>query len=155
MPEYQRSILTGEPMVPVLYCDLDGTVRYGKDELGRFVNGPEDVELFPGMVELLHGYKRLGWRIVGVSNQGGIAIGHMTMETCQRTMVETQRQSWNAFDKIIWCSHFPGEGVDPEMAHCWCRKPKPGMIIESALDLAKKTGEIYTVHLSLMVGDRS
>jgi hypothetical protein len=38
---------TGEKAVPVLYLDLDGTVRKGKDELGRFVNGPDDVELFP------------------------------------------------------------------------------------------------------------
>jgi hypothetical protein len=36
-----KSSRTGEPMVPVLYCDIDGTIRWGKDELGRFVNGPE------------------------------------------------------------------------------------------------------------------
>jgi hypothetical protein len=35
---------TGERQVRVLYLDLDGTVRKGSDELGRFVNGPEDVE---------------------------------------------------------------------------------------------------------------
>lgn len=32
-----RSQHTGEKTVPVLYLDLDGTVRHGKDELGRFV----------------------------------------------------------------------------------------------------------------------
>lgn len=149
----QISIRTGEKMVPVLYCDLDGTVRKGKDELGRFVNEPEDVELFEGMVELLHGYKELGWRIIGVSNQGGIALGHMTMETCIKAMVETQKQAEGAFDKIAWCSHFPTASI-PEMAVCWCRKPRPGLIIESAYELAGHTGEIYPPHLGLMVGDR-
>jgi D-glycero-D-manno-heptose 1,7-bisphosphate phosphatase len=40
------------------------------------------------------------------------------------------------------------------MAKCWCRKPRPGMIIEGALELAIRTGEIYPPHLALMVGDR-
>lgn len=141
-------------MVPVLYCDLDGTVRKGKDELGRFVNGPNDVELFEGMADLLWDYKNLGWRIVGVSNQGGIALGHMTMETCMASMIRTQMLSGGAFDKIAWCSHYPGEGIASEMAFCWCRKPRPGLIIETALELSRTTGEIYPPHLALMVGDR-
>src|SRR4051812_12065367 len=120
-----KSIRTGEPMVPILYLDIDGTVRWGKDELGRFVNEPKDVVIFDGVRELLWGYKKLGWRIVGVSNQGGIALGHMTMETCAKTMVETQELTGNAFDKIAWCSHHP-DAKDPEMAICWCRKPRPG-----------------------------
>lgn len=38
---------TRKRLVPVLYLDLDGTVRHGHDELGRFVNGPDDVVVFP------------------------------------------------------------------------------------------------------------
>lgn len=147
-----NSSLTGEKMVPVLYCDLDGTVRKGKDELGRFVNGPEDVELFDGVKGLLWGYKHAGWRIVAVSNQGGIALGHMSLETCQKAMVETQRQTNNVFDKMIWCMHHP-KADELEMAVCWCRKPRSGMIIEAALDLAKQTGEIYPPYMALFVGD--
>ena len=149
-----KSNKTGENMVPVLYCDLDGTIRWGKDELGRFVNGPEDVRIFEGVTELLWGYKKLGWRIIGISNQGGIALGYMTMETCFKAMVETQRQVGQAFSKIAWCAHHP-DAEDPEMAVCWCRKPRPGLIIESALALADQTGEIYPPHMALFVGDRS
>lgn len=150
----ELSTRTGEKMVPVLYCDLDGTVRHGKDELGRFVNEPKDVVIFDGVRELLWGYKKLGWRIVGVSNQGGIALGHMTMETCVKTMLETQELTGKAFDKIAWCAHYPGEGVAPEMAVCWCRKPRPGLVIETALEMSHQTGEIYPPHLGLFVGDR-
>lgn len=150
----QVSTRTGEKMVPVLYCDLDGTVRKGKDELGRFVNGPEDVEIFEEVPDLLRKYRDLGWRIVGVSNQGGIALGHMSMLTCIRAMKETQKQSGRAFDKIAWCSHYPGEDVPPEKAVCWCRKPRPGLVIETALALSNQTREIYPPHLGLFVGDR-
>jgi D-glycero-D-manno-heptose 1,7-bisphosphate phosphatase len=40
------------------------------------------------------------------------------------------------------------------MARCWCRKPSPGLIIETACELARQHGEIYPPHLGLMVGDR-
>jgi D-glycero-D-manno-heptose 1,7-bisphosphate phosphatase len=140
-------------MVPVLYCDLDGTIRHGKDELGRFVNGPEDVKVFDEIPALFRAYKKLEWRIVGISNQGGIALGYMDMKTCTAAMIETNRQCKGMFDKIAWCQHHPN-AKDPEMAVCWCRKPRPGLVIESALALAEKTGEIYPPHLGLFVGDR-
>lgn len=148
------SSLTGEKMVPVLYCDIDGTIRWGKDELGHFVNAAVDVHVFDEVPDLLWGYKKLGWRIVGISNQGGIALGHMDMATCIEAMSETQYQTRNAFDKIAWCSHHPAAD-NPEMRACWCRKPRAGLVIEAAYDLADKhPGEIYPPHLSLFVGDR-
>lgn len=150
MPE---SEVTGEKMVPVLYCDIDGTIRWGRDELGRFVNGPEDVRVFDEVPDLLWGYRKLGWRIIGISNQGGIALGHMDMETCVAAFNETYKQTRQAFDKILFCRHHP-DADTREMAVCWCRKPKTGLVIEGAYDLAGKTGEIYPPHMGLFVGDR-
>lgn len=150
----EQSGITRETMVPVLYCDIDGTIRHGKDELGHFVNTADEVKVFDGVAELLWRYKRLGYRLVGVSNQGGIALGHMTAADNMRAVAETQKQTSRAFDKIIWCMHHPNAS-DPEMAVCWCRKPKPGMVIEAALALADRhRGEIYPPHLGLFVGDR-
>ncbi len=145
---------TDEKAVPVLYLDLDGTVREGKDDaLGRFVNGPEDVRVFPEAVELMREWKAKGGRIVGVSNQGGIALGIVGPASVACAMLETQLQTGELFDKIAWCSHHP-QAADPEMARCWCRKPAPGLLIEAALDLAAKHGEYYPPHMALMVGDR-
>lgn len=152
-PEARTSVRTGERMAPILYCDIDGTIRWGKDELGRFVNTPEDVHVFDGIPDLLHAYRDLGWRIVGVSNQGGIALGHMDVRTCVAAMNETQLQTKSAFDKITWCPHHP-DADTPEMAVCWCRKPKAGLVIEAALDLTQRSGVLYPPHLALFVGDR-
>lgn len=142
-----------EKRVAVLVLDLDGTVRKGFDELGRFVNGPEDVEVFPEAVSLMYEWKRAGGRIIAASNQGGIALGHMTMDVCAAAMRETQRQCENLFDKIAWCRHHP-QASNPEYARCWCRKPAPGLVIETLLDLARHTREIYPPHMALFVGDR-
>jgi hypothetical protein len=65
--------------VPVLFLDLDGTVREGPDDpLGKFVNGPEDVRVFPEAVEQMRRWKDNGGRVLGVTNQGGIALGYVT-----------------------------------------------------------------------------
>jgi len=148
------STVTGEQTVPVLYLDLDGTVRHGKnDALGRFVNGPKDVVVFPEAIVLMHSWKNKGGRIVGISNQGGIALGYVTFQAVSAAMMETHIQTGRLFDKISFCVHHP-DAKDPEMARCWCRKPSPGLVIESALDMAAKYKEIYPPYMSLFVGDR-
>lgn len=148
----QLSAHTGEPTVPVLYLDLDGTVRKGKDQLGYFVNTADQVEIFPEVPELLRKYKDLGYRIVAISNQGGIALGYLSLEACADAMIETNRQCGEVFDRISWCRHHP-DANDPEMAYCWCRKPMPGLIIETAINMAQEHDEIYPVHTALFVGD--
>lgn len=138
---------------PVLYLDLDGTVRHGKDELGHFVNKPSDVVIFPEALKLMRKAKREGWRIVGISNQGGIALGHFTMEDCALTMVQTHQMCGGIFDKIAWCRHHP-DAKDPEMGLCWCRKPRIGLIIETCLNMARENNEYYPPAFGLFVGDR-
>lgn len=143
-----------EKPVPVLYLDIDGTVRQSKDDpLGRFVNGPEDVVVFPEAVEMMRRWRTGGGRIIGVSNQGGIALGIVKAEDVTAAMTETYRQAGCLFDRLAWCSHHP-QATNPEMARCWCRKPAPGLLIEAALGLAAQHNEYYPPYLSLMVGDR-
>lgn len=140
--------------VPLLCLDLDGTVRQGKDDpLGRFVNGPEDVVVFPEAIEMMRRWKSGGGRIAAISNQGGIALGIVTRERVIAAMHETWVQTEGLFDKMNFCSHHP-DAAEPRESRCWCRKPKPGLIVEAAGDLAQFYGEMYPPYLGLMVGDR-
>lgn len=139
--------------VPILFLDLDGTVRKGYDEIGKFVNSADDVELFPRMAERLLSWKQRGHRIVGVTNQGGIATGQVTYENVAAAIARTQYLSGDAFDRIYMCQHYP-TAHDPEMANCFCRKPKMGMLVMAQTDLSEQYGEIYPPHLMMMVGDR-
>ncbi len=143
-----------ERAVPVMYLDLDGTVRQGKDDaLGRFVNGPEDVVVFPAAVEMMRRWKAGRGRIIGVSNQGGVALGIVPYAKVAAAMRKTYEDTERLFDKIAFCCHHPN-AQHPEMARCWCRKPSPGLIIESALEVARQHGEFYPPYMGLMVGDR-
>ncbi|MCP4967105.1 MAG: HAD-IIIA family hydrolase [bacterium] len=144
---------------PMLLLDIDGTVREGKDDaLGRFVNTPDDVRVFPAAVDRMRQWRDLGGRIVGVSNQGGIALGILDFSTVQAAMKETQRQAGGLFDRIVFCRHHP-KADDLLMARCWCRKPLPGGAIEAMNQLASQLSargvdEMYPPHLAVMVGDR-
>jgi D-glycero-D-manno-heptose 1,7-bisphosphate phosphatase len=137
----------------VLYVDLDGTVRHGLDELGRFVSDADDVVIFDGVTDRLWRYKKAGWRIIAVTNQGGVALGHLSMRQATEALRMTQRLTREAFDRVVMCVHHP-EAKDPEMAVCWCRKPRIGGLVEAALGLARQFGEYYPPHLGLFVGDR-
>lgn len=141
--------------VRVLYLDLDGTVREGKDDpLGKFVNGPDDVRVFPAAVERMRAWKADGGRIVAVTNQGGISLGFVTMQLAMDALAETNRQCEDMFDLMMMCQHHPN-ATDPEYARCWCRKPRPGLVIEGALELTRRhRAEMYPPHLALFVGDR-
>ena len=138
---------------PVLYLDLDGTVRKGKETLGRFVNKATDVEVFAEVPAILREYKKKGWRIAAISNQGGVALGILSAEDCMAAMMETQRQCGGQFDKICFCTHHP-DADDPEYAVCWCRKPRIGLILTAATAMSEAFNEYYPPHLALFVGDR-
>jgi len=144
-----------EKATPLLVLDLDGTVRHGKDELGYFVNKVSDVVIFPEALIQMRAWKAKGGRIIAVSNQGGIAMGFMDFDECVRTMRRTHELCEGLFDKIAFCRHHP-DAIDPEYARCWCRKPSPGLLIESALDLASmvRPREFYPSYMGLFVGDR-
>lgn len=140
--------------VPLLVLDIDGTVREGKDDsLGRFVNGPDDVRVFPAAVANIRRWKARGGRVIGVSNQGGVALGILSMGDMVAAMRETARQCNSLFDALSACCHHP-DAPDPEFAWCWCRKPSPGPLVESAVLLAQRYGEMYPPHMGLFVGDR-
>lgn len=139
--------------VPLLVLDLDGTVRHGRDELGRHVHRPEDVVVFDEAVEMMRRWRSGGGRIVGVTNQGGIALGHLTFLECRRTIRETQRRTGNLFDEIVFCPHHP-DAKDPVQARCWCRKPAPGLLVGAAMTLGCRHREKYPPYMALMVGDR-
>ena len=146
--------MTLELRRPVLWLDIDGTVRHGADQRnGLFVKTADDVVLFPEVPALLAAYKKARWRIVGVSNQGGIALGHLTTRDVMENMQRTHDLSGGYFDRISFCRHHPSAS-EPEMAICWCRKPRIGMLVEAGISMACQFGECYPPHLGLFVGDR-
>jgi D-glycero-D-manno-heptose 1,7-bisphosphate phosphatase len=142
-------------LVPLLILDIDGTVRHGKGELGHFVNGPEDVVIFPEAMTLMRRWKDAGGRIVGVTNQGGIALGLVPEVDVKAAILRMIDLTEGLIDLITFCGHHP-DAPKPGNRSCWCRKPKPGMVYFATIYLQHHNGyqERYPPDLALMVGDR-
>jgi len=123
---------------PALFLDLDSTVRYTTDPKKPCPNKPADIKIYPGVVEKINNFKKAGFYIFGVSNQGGIELGYITEEACSDLMIVTDALMENVFDKIIWASELNSQD----------RKPNPGMI--------EKLNKEYGIDLesSIMVGDK-
>ena len=123
---------------PALFLDLDSTVRYVDDPKKPCPNKPSDVRIYPKVVDKINNFKKAGFYIFGVSNQGGIELGHLTNDECVDIMEETDKLMGFVFDEILWAPNLESED----------RKPNPGMIY----NLRDK----FNVDLesSIMVGDK-
>ena len=129
-----------EKAVPVLYLDIDGTVRQGKDDaLGRFVNGPEDVVVFPEAVEMMRRGRRAAAGSRPSATRAASRSALVSYAKVASAMAQDARgQCGGLFDLICFCVHHP-KAEHPEMARCWCRKPSAGLIIEAALEVAQQS----------------
>ncbi len=102
-----------------LILDYDGTLR---DSLGGapFPRTPDEVALRPGVKATLQRYAAEGWKLLGVSNQAGIARGDLTREQAEACFARTNELLGLDID-VRYCPHPSGA------VRCWCRKPMPGL----------------------------
>jgi D-glycero-D-manno-heptose 1,7-bisphosphate phosphatase len=136
----------------LLVVDVDGTLIKLGNKDGQFVNKASDVELFPGVINLLLEWKAGNGRILAVSNQGGIALGFTTSAEVKEKLEHVNELTGNLIDVIVWCPHHPSAPAPP-MVKCWCRKPSPGLIVAAVINMEPVYGERYPSYLALMVGD--
>lgn len=119
----------------LLLLDLDGTVR--KTKSGKtFINEPDDQQLIDGVVPAIGRYT--GWTFIGITNQGGVASGHKSLENAIKEQEQTL-ELMPILDAILFCPDFDGKEcwvVEPDGAQPYCvimpgtnfRKPAPGML---------------------------
>lgn len=136
-------------MTNILILDMDGTVRIKRggtpgDIKAGLIQSPDDQEIIPGAAKAIESYVKEGWLIVGCSNQGGVAAGKKTLESCfkeQRHTLKVVPQ----LHKIYFCPDYEGKQLgivmrghhhlmevekdDPYFGFLQSfRKPEPGMI---------------------------
>jgi D-glycero-D-manno-heptose 1,7-bisphosphate phosphatase len=101
----------------------------------------------PAAVRLLN---ELGLRVAIVSNQPGIAKGHLKPEmlmSFERMMIAGLRKEHARVDGVYYCLHHPEAKVAKLRQRCSCRKPEIGLLEQAAADLQVSLSECY------MVGD--
>ncbi len=130
--------------VKALFADRDGTVIIDKP----FDSDPEKIEFEPGSVDGLLRAQKLGFKIVIVSNQSGVARGYFNIsdaERFNRVLVQLLNQKGVHVDGIYYCPHY-AKGVVANFAKaCHCRKPAPGMAEKAARELNLDLQKSYVI----------
>ena len=129
-----------------VFFDKDGTlvenIPYNIDpSLIRF---PPDAA---SCLRLLHG---LGYQLIVVSNQSGVARGYFSegdLIAVRRRLEVMFHEAEAVLLDFIFCPHHP-DGVRPDYSQtCLCRKPAPGMLTRAAHSHA------IDLSASWMIGD--
>lgn len=126
---------------PCVFFDRDGIVNHPPGP-GRYVEKVEAFQLLPGFVEALKVVREKGYRAVIITNQRGVALGKMSLQTVQdiHTRMHGLLNLYGvAVDGVYFCPHNHGQ--------CSCRKPQPGMLLQAARELG------LDLSRSWMIGD--
>jgi D-glycero-D-manno-heptose 1,7-bisphosphate phosphatase len=130
-----------------LFLDRDGVVN---EEVG-YLHRAEEVRFVDGIFSLCRTAAALGYRLIVVTNQAGIARGYYT-ETDFETLMGFMRGELRAegveLDAVYYCPFHPEHGVGRYKCEHEDRKPGPGMLRRGEREFGLELSE------SVLVGDR-
>jgi len=129
-----------------VFLDRDGTINVDRG----FVHTSEEFIFIDGVIEAISHLKKMGFILVVVTNQSGIARGLYTEEDVNRLhdfVNQELHMHGTAIDQFYFCPHHPEAAVRSYRKDCECRKPKPGMILQALSDLSIDPKTSY------MIGD--
>ena len=133
--------------VRALFLDRDGVINH---EVG-YLHRAEDVRWVDGILPLCRTAMELGYKLVVVTNQSGIARGlysQAQFNTLTAWMRAELLRQGVALDAVYCCPYHPEHGVGEYKREHEDRKPGPGMLLRAARELG------VDVARSVMVGDR-
>ena len=134
-------------MTPVVFFDRDGVLNVDIGYLWQ----PQDWVWVPGAIESIRQFNRLGWPVVVVTNQSGVARGYYRESDVQElhNWLNQQLEPFGAhIDRFFYCPHHV-KGTLPEyQRECECRKPQPGMIRKAMEELQADPAR------SFLIGDK-
>ena len=116
-----------------LFLDRDGVINR---DIG-YAHKIADIEFVPGIFQLCHQYQQLGFLIIIVTNQSGIARGFYNQADFQRLdnwLHQQFLQRGVIIQNSYFCPHHPTNALEEYLIKCECRKPAPGMITKAALE---------------------
>jgi D-glycero-D-manno-heptose 1,7-bisphosphate phosphatase len=130
-----------------LFLDRDGVVN---EEVG-YLHRIEEVRFVDGIFSLCRTAQGLGYRLIVVTNQAGIARGYYT-EADFEALMEFMRSELHAegveLDAVYYCPFHPEHGVGRYKQEHEDRKPGTGMLRRGEREFGVELSE------SILVGDR-
>jgi D-glycero-D-manno-heptose 1,7-bisphosphate phosphatase len=116
-----------------IFLDKDGTLI---DDVPYNIE-PEFIHLSPHAIEGLQLFTQLGYRLVVVSNQPGVAHGmfaESALTAVWRRLDHMLEPHGIDIDGYYFCPHHPEGSQENYALECDCRKPQPGMLHMAAAE---------------------
>ena len=123
-------------MNKAVFLDRDGTINVDKNYLYKI----EDWEFIDGVIEGLQILQRLGFKLIVITNQSGIARGYYTEEDAHKIfdyMIKELEKNNIKIEKVYYCPPIGDE--------CNCRKPKLGLFYKAQKDFDIDFSKSYAI----------
>lgn len=106
-----------------LIVDYDGTLRECINGNDKYPVIESQIEIKPNRKKVLDEYKKKGYRLLGISNQSGVAKGELTYDKAVELFNHTNKLLGVDIE-FQFCSH------QSAPIACYCRKPMPGLGVD-------------------------
>ncbi len=130
-----------------VFLDRDGTIN---EQMG-YINHASRFQILPRTAEAIRLLNQAGLKVAVVSNQSGAARGYFPEELISEVnnkMIHILREHGAQLDGVYYCPHHRQAVVPFYRVDCDCRKPKTGLLVKAAEELAVDLSKSY------VVGDR-
>lgn len=137
-----------------VFLDRDGVINemHLDPEHGTIDSptNPDQFKLLPGANDGIKMLNEIGFIVIVVSNQPGVAKGKLTnnlLKEITAKMVSELAKEGAHVDAVLYCLHHPEAILEEYRVECECRKPKAGLLLQAS--------ERYAIDLksSFMIGD--
>ena len=134
-------------MIPAVFLDRDGTLI---EEVG-YLDRLDRLSVFPWSADAVKLLNRHGYRVILVTNQGGVARGlydEAFVRAVHQVLEDRLAAVGATIDRYYYCPHHPEGRMEAYRRDCECRKPRPGLLRQAERDLAVDLTRSY------VIGDR-
>ncbi len=117
-----------------IFLDRDDTLI---EDLG-YINHPDQVKLLDGVDKSLIELKAMGYKLIVVSNQSGVARGIVSEEVLGEIhdrLKQLLAEKGAPLDRIYYCPYHPDGVIEKYRKESDWRKPKPGMLLAAAKEM--------------------
>ncbi len=114
-----------------IFLDRDDTLI--KDP--GYINHPDQVKLLDGVDKSLIEFRAMGYKLIVVSNQSGVARGivsEQALDKIHSRLKQLLAEKGAPLDRIYYCPYHPDGVIKKYRKESDWRKPKPGMLLAAA-----------------------
>ena len=130
-----------------VFLDRDGTIN---EQMG-YINHLSRFHLLPGVARAIRLLNDHSIPVFVVTNQSGLARGYFpetVLAAVHEALVERLQAEGAQLDGVYVCPHHPEAKEERYRLDCRCRKPKPGLFLQAAVEHDLELSRSY------VVGDR-